>query len=211
MPLLAYFSGTLFISVFGTLYFSIYTAVSEDLNKTNLGGNFAPRHPVWLFLTDQIAHIILIILFTQIAFHTIEPWNRIFPIGIFFNNDLLPFSALTMTQKGLLTLCILILITSFANIFIKISLSSTKLQIMTNEKELKVGRYIGTVERILTVIAIIAGAYEAIAALYASKTAIRFGQTQNDPRFGEYFMLGTSISALFGILAGVLMKNAILK
>jgi hypothetical protein len=82
---------------------------------------------------------------------------------------------------------------------------------MTNEKELKVGRYIGTVERILTVIAIIAGAYEAIAALYASKTAIRFGQTQNDSRFGEYFMLGTSISALFGILAGVLMKNAIFK
>jgi hypothetical protein len=65
-------------------------------------------------------------------------------LWIFFLHKLL-------TQKGLLTLCILILITSFANIFIKLSLSSIKLQIMSNQKQLKVGRYIGTVERILTV------------------------------------------------------------
>lgn len=185
-------------------------AFCEDLNDTNLGGNFIPKHPVWLFLTDQIAHIVLIILVTQIVFQTVEPWNRIFPIGIFFDNDLLSLPALTIKQKSLLILCVLIMITSFANTFIKISLSSIKLQIMSNEKELKIGRYIGTIERILTVAAIIAGAYEAIAALYASKTAIRFGQTQNDPRFGEYFMLGTSISALFGIVAGVFLKMLLL-
>ena len=68
------------------------------------------------------------------------------------------------------------------------------------------GRYIGALERILTVIAIIAGVYEAVAILFASKTAARFGQIQESQEFRDYYILGTLISVLFGILGGIFAR-----
>jgi|GEM_PF-4023402 len=115
-------------------------------------------------------------------------------------------AGLALFQKVLLILCVLIVITSFANIFIRMALFSIKTKFIQDTELVKIGRYIGIVERLLTVIGVIAGAYEALAALYASKTAIRFGQAREDPQFGEYYLLGTSLSALFGITAGMLLK-----
>lgn len=80
------------------------------------------------------------------------------------------------------------------------------MSIIEKKEEIKIGRYIGGAERLLTAAGVIAGAYEAIAALYAAKAAIRFKQAQSDPEFAEYFILGTSMSALFGILTGLALK-----
>lgn len=100
-------------------------------------------------------------------------------------------------------------LTSFTNIIVKLSLNTTKIQMGTSSEELISGRYIGAVERILTIAAIMAGAYEAVAILYASKTAIRFGQIQESAEFRDYYILGTLISALSGVLCGILARFAL--
>lgn len=189
----------------GKIINSAYTFYTFDLNGTGSGIQVNFGYPNWLFWADQFAHLVFISVFTIAAFHTAITWELI-PARELLNNLLpvvKPFSAL---QKTLIFSCILIFITSFANIIIKKSLKATKLQITSSGKELIAGRYIGAFERILTVIAIVAGAYEAIAILFASKTAIRFSQIQGSAEFRDYYILGTLISVFLGVLGGIFAR-----
>lgn len=101
------------------------------------------------------------------------------------------------------------ILTSFTNIFIRIALVSIKpsLQQTTGGFNKKVGRYIGGIERLLTVLAVIAGQYEALVALYGAKAAMRFGAAQSNEEFAEYFLLGTSASALIAIVVGLSLRS----
>lgn len=164
-----------------------------------------------LFIADQTVHLIFIIGYMLYFYNTglrakaivlVRALTGELKLSLFF----------TPTEKLLFIVCVLILITSFANVLIRFLLYAIKIKINidNNEKEvMKIGRYIGAVERMLTVLGVIAGSYEALAALYASKTAIRFGQARDNPEFAEYFILGTSISALIGIVTGLLAKSVL--
>ncbi len=162
-------------------------------------------YPFWLFWADQLVHLALVVIFTLAAFHTAINWEGI--SAEYLINVVLPaikpFSAM---QKILILSCLLIIISSFANIIVKLLLETDKTQISAGSREVIAGRYIGTLERVLTVIAIIGGAYEAVAILFASKTAVRFGQIQSSAEFRDYYISGTLISVLFGILAGILAR-----
>ncbi len=177
-------------------------------NGTGSGNQVLLRYPIWLFLVDQLVHLGLILFFSLTAFFQVITWQLV-PIRVLVNTmpEILPLSIM---QKILILSSIIILVTSFTNIVIKMSLNSTKIQIGTGSKELVAGRYIGAVERILTIVAIVAGAYEAIAILFASKTAIRFSQIQESPEFRDYYIMGTLISALFGVLCGILTRIVVL-
>jgi O-antigen ligase len=61
LPLLAYFSGTLFISVFGTLYFSIYNSSGDQINVMKKEG--------LIFFIDKCTFFLLIIAFVFIPSH----------------------------------------------------------------------------------------------------------------------------------------------
>lgn len=121
---------------------------------------------------------------------------------------------LSDTHKVLLILSMLIVITVSANVLIRSILSSLNIR-MTFRKDLpleaqddgvKTGRYIGGLERMLTVIALLAGSYEGIIALYAAKTAIRFKQASGNIDFEEYYILGTLISLFIGVISGITLK-----
>lgn len=160
---------------------------------------------IFLFLFDQIIHFGIISLMV-FFFHKAEVIKNLSLLIEYLNTDLILSFKPTHGQLILILLSIGIFVTSFSNIFIKISLTSIKMKIIEDKEELKIGRFIGGAERILTAAGVIAGAYEAIAALYAAKAAIRFKQAQSNDDFAEYFILGTSLSAIFGILTGLILK-----
>lgn len=165
--------------------------------------------PLWLLLLDQAIHILLIIIVSYFAFAKL--WFPLLPVGAFVNiNSWFPLLSLTTIQKAIIILCLMIFISKFTNVIIQKILKLTKMEAVDNEKEIKIGRYIGTTERILTVIAIIANTYEAVAILFASKTAIRFGQMDKSQEYRDYYILGTLLSALFGIIIGILIKIILL-
>ncbi|MDA8211591.1 MAG: DUF3307 domain-containing protein [Clostridia bacterium] len=184
-----------------THYYIDLVKVKIQIKLKELGNH---KWDIFLFLLDQIIHFGIISLMV-FFFHKAEVLRNLSLLIEFLNADLILSFKPTHGQLVLILLCIGILVTSFSNIFIKISLTSIKMKIIEDKEEVKIGRFIGGAERLLTAAGVIAGAYEAIAALYAAKTAIRFKQASN-PKFAEYFILGTSISALFGILTGLVLK-----
>jgi hypothetical protein len=67
--------------------------------------------------------------------------------------------------------------------------------------------WIGMIERILILIFILAGHFQAIGFLVAAKSIFRFSETQKEgnPK-AEYFLLGTLVSFLVAILVGMGIK-----
>lgn len=181
-----------------------------DLGKSGLKGKVKDLP---LLLVDQLLHLSAII---------IAVW-RLFPaelgtVTTAMVSDMKLYNSvgrlLSDRHKVLLVLSILIVITVGANVLIRSILSSLNIRmsfrkdspLVVQDDAVKTGRYIGGLERMLTVIALLAGSYEAIIALYAAKTAIRFKQASGNIEFEEYYILGTLISLFIGVLSGITLK-----
>jgi len=63
----------------------------------------------------------------------------------------------------------------------------------------KAGRIIGSLERLIIAIGLVAGSWEVIAAVIALKTVARF-QELDDKKFAEYFLIGSLCSLFWATL-----------
>lgn len=180
-----------------------------DLLKTTLERRISSKTwAYYFFMFDQILHLLIILSFLAI-FYTDGLGKMLLVFADLFNSKGID-SYFDPLQKFGITLCALVLLTSFTNIFIRIALGSIKpLQQTIDNSNIKVGRYIGGIERLLTVLAVIAGQYEVLVALYGAKAAMRFGAAQSNAEFAEYFLLGTSASALIAIVVGVSLRSVL--
>jgi hypothetical protein len=70
------------------------------------------------------------------------------------------------------------------------------------EPHLGAGEVIGILERILTVVLVLAGGLTAVGFAVAAKAAARYPQFKN-PAFAEYFLIGTICSIGLSVLAGL--------
>ncbi len=160
-----------------------------------------------LLIIDQTAHILSISIFIVLLFR-----NDFNDVLANLNSTIIA-DCIRWPQKLIIVVCLLIVVTSVSNTIIRLFLKplkaeTTEKQSESNEeKELKVGRYIGSAERILTVFAVLASSYEVLIALYASKTAIRYPKVKNEESFAEYYFLGTSVSAIIGIIIGLILRT----
>lgn len=75
--------------------------------------------------------------------------------------------------------------------------------------ELKRGRIIGIIERILMYYFVIEGNLTSIGFILAAKSFTRFKEL-DDKNFAEYVLIGTLLSAFLAIAAGILVKKALL-
>lgn len=95
-----------------------------------------------------------------------------------------------------------------ANFFIKNVFKNARIMVPTNGEENQslpnAGRVIGNVERLLTLVFVMLGQYEAIGFLLAAKSLLRFRET--DTVKSEYVLVGTLLSFGMAILVGVGVK-----
>ena len=94
-----------------------------------------------------------------------------------------------------------------ANFFIQNIFKDAKISIPDSGKEQSLpnaGRVIGNVERMLTLVFVMLGQYEAIGFLLAAKSLLRFRET--DTVKSEYVLVGTLLSFGIAILMGVAVK-----
>ena len=94
-----------------------------------------------------------------------------------------------------------------ANFFIQNIFKEAKITIPDNGKEQSLpnaGRVIGNVERMLTLVFVMLGQYEAIGFLLAAKSLLRFREI--DTVKSEYVLVGTLLSFGIAILVGVAVK-----
>jgi hypothetical protein len=164
-----------------------------------------------IFAIDQGIHVTLICLIS----------NRISNTSIISALKCLKYAG--MFQMLIFVIIILILLTTFSNIFIRCFLEPIKGSVQkkstpegdnpeesvpeayVSDKDIRRGRYIGDLERILTFMAICANAYTVLIGIFGTKTAMRFKEFDNRD-FAEYYFIGTSLSALFAIAIGLFCR-----
>lgn len=153
-----------------------------------------------LFFGDQVLHLISIFIAVQ-ALYRFDASHYVNFCYQFVSGTVSVSKSLTFVKKVLLALIYLSLATSVSNVVVKVFLRGLRWDI-----GVKTGRYIGGVERILTISIILVGAWQALTVIYGSKTAIRFEQAKESPDFAEYYILGTSLSALLAVIIAVAAK-----
>ena len=146
------------------------------------------------FFIDQLLHVAVIVaavmLFNKVSTIALPTW--------------LP------ETKVLLWVVAFVFCLRPANFFIQNIFKEAKISIPDSGKEQSLpnaGRVIGNVERMLTLVFVMLGQYEAIGFLLAAKSLLRFRET--DTVKSEYVLVGTLLSFGIAILIGVAVKLVI--
>lgn len=149
------------------------------------------RKGMWSFLLDQSAHIVVLATVTCL-FHIPKEWSFLFLFN--FHTSAAPLFVLAIL------LCM-----KPANILIKLVLAQYQVGASETCKDMKnAGALIGNLERILTIIFVIIGQYEAIGFIVAAKSLLRFKDT--DTAKTEYVLAGTFLSFGIAITCGLIAK-----
>ena len=143
-----------------------------------------------LFFLDQLAHL-------TILFWVANDWS--------FNFD----NQTYLTEKNLLFLLAIVLLTSVTSIVLKVIFSIWKKEIEEISKKdsslENAGKYIGMLERLLVFSFVLLNQWEAIGFLLAAKSVFRFGDLTKakDRQLTEYILIGTLLSFGIAILIGL--------
>ena len=185
------------------LYWSGITVIVISHFLLDLAKSYVTKrnNEAFLFITDQIAHLIVITLVT-IAYHevtSIEKW--------------------ILAPKMILILLMLLLTTKVASIIIKVLVSRWDPALKTHSDTTKnkdeslqnAGTYIGMMERLLIILFIYKGFWEGNGYLLAAKSVFRIGDLTKatEKKETEYILIGTMISFLIAIGIGVVFKYSL--
>ncbi len=143
---------------------------------------------LWSFLLDQAAHVAIL---ATVAFC--------------FNAPKLPIQLVDCSETFSIPLFLLaiLLSTKPANILIKLVLEKYQIGESQSCENIKnAGALIGGLERILTIIFVVIGQYEAIGFIIAAKSILRFKDT--DTAKTEYVLAGTFLSFGIALLCGLM-------
>lgn len=144
------------------------------------------------FFVDQLLHVVVIVAAVML-------YNKVNAIAL---PTCLP------ETNVLLWIVAFVFCLRPANFFIKNVFKDAKITVPTNGEENQslpnAGRVIGNVERLLTLVFVMLGQYEAIGFLLAAKSLLRFRET--DTVKSEYVLVGTLLSFGMAILVGVGVK-----
>ncbi len=151
-----------------------------DAAKARYGGG------LWSFVADQTAHVAVLALVAS----------------SFAVADVLPAQRADVSRACSVpaTLLATLLCMKPANIFIKKVLERYK--VVPSSEDIKdAGALIGNLERILTIIFVLIGHYEAIGFIVAAKSILRFKDT--DTAKAEYVLAGTFLSFGIAVVCGI--------
>ena len=144
------------------------------------------------FFIDQLLHLAVIVMAVVI-------YNNVCEVAL---------PAWLPETKVLLWIVAFVFCLRPANFFIQNIFKEAKIMVPTNGEENQslpnAGHVIGNVERMLTLVFVMLGQYEAIGFLLAAKSLLRFRET--DTVKSEYVLVGTLLSFGIAILVGVAVK-----
>ncbi len=180
---------------------------------------FRFRDTIKSFVVDQVLHIGVIVAVVALWHH----FDLIDIPGV--------FSLPLLDTKVLLYILAFVLITKPSSVFIEKLSQFLKVRMGDVDRPSdenaaprdRIGAWIGYLERILILIFILVGHYEAIGFLIAAKSILRFGEmrtgkdnksntmTPNPKKHSEYVLFGTLLSFTIAVVIGVLVQVTIKK
>lgn len=150
-----------------------------------------------LFLGDQAVHgLVLLVAWALIP---ASAWTTS-PVVLAL--DGLPFQAWTTLTTGAVYVSAFVFAHHGGNAIVRGTLPPRPESEDDDADELAAGRVIGTLERVLVLVLVLAGQWSAIALVVAAKSIARFDKLKKRP-FAEYFLVGTLASVLVAVALGL--------
>lgn len=157
------------------------------------------RNDLWIFLSDQIVHIAIIVVGASIWLSANNNWELPEYLQSFNINHPLRLK----TMAGLL------LALKPANILILLILETCKVNVNPTKDDehgnFHSGELIGWLERGLILLFVILSQYEAIGFLIAAKSILRFNEASKGEEKSEYVLTGTLLSLAIALCLGIIV------
>lgn len=163
-------------------------------NRKSIGED-KPYSNLYLFFADQIVH--LAIIYWAVSMY-------------FCNNGCTPSYLTAFTTNQLLTVAGLLVCIKPTNVLIRSCLSSLDLcnstsqsaeDLARDEGLARAGRWIGAIERIMTMALVMLQQYTAIGFIITAKSVLRYGDSKTGKT--EYVLIGTLLSFGIALLIGI--------
>ena len=151
------------------------------------------------FCIDQLLHIGII---SVASIWVTSQYELTVPSFMGITNSIIGIDAYMLLSYAAIVLSVL----KPTNVFVKRMLVTQKPT--DNEKleeQKRAGAYIGSLERVLSVILLALGQYAAIAIVFTAKSIARFRQLENR-EFAEYYLFGTLLSVVTACMVYGLVK-----
>jgi len=179
--------------------------------------SFRTNNPItnlFLFISDQTLHILIIL----VAFYKFTFVESNYLINIMISQLNIELNIVFINK--LLTGIVILLYLSFGGaIFIRLFIDviyrkvPNYMSIIATDdlkqndpiKEVKVGKFVGILERIILFILLIKGDFSVVGFIIAAKSLTRFKQLENK-NFAEYYLIGTFMSFLLTLIAVLLFQ-----
>ena len=173
----------------------------ENLEHAKLVDGTNKRHDLWVFLTDQILHIAVIVVFVNIWLRANNDWQQFGWLHEFAINHPLRMNTIVAMMLALKP----------ANILILLILGACKVSITPTDNDdhgnFHSGELIGWLERGLMLLFVVMSQYEAIGFLIAAKSILRFNEASSGSEKSEYVLTGTLLSLATALALGILTLN----
>lgn len=159
-----------------------------------------------LFILDQTAHYLVIVLLSIYLANKSGDSN----LNLYWSN-LLGVDYL----KTIIVIISIVMVTKFSGIIISYIIKPFQLKIFrlenNNHDEIKTGRIIGYLERIIILVLFIANLHTIVGFLITAKSILRYGEikTHNDKVMVEYVLIGTLLSFTSGIAIAYLTSESL--
>ena len=173
-----------------------------DWGKLHLTGSGWISDGIIPFLVDQALHVITIVLAVMV--YTQTPWRDISSA----------VQALQPHYTKSLAVLVVYVATVFSGGYIVRYLTKSLLRDLphvadeTPEQLQNAGMYIGWLERILILTAVIMRSPATIGLVLTAKSIVRY-QEMKSGRFAEYFLIGTLLSIVLAILGGIVLLKVL--
>ncbi len=160
--------------------------------------NFIKKYGKYIFFVDQVIHLTILafVSYLEIQSGKICDYNTMI-INI-LNIIEIPIQTLNTLLLQLL------LIHKPINIFIVKMMESYKPDEKKEEGTMKVGRLIGTIERVIILFFLLIQQYSSIGLVLTAKSIARYNKISENQEFAEYYLLGTLLSTICVIIVSLL-------
>lgn len=160
-----------------------------------------------IFLADQFAHVlVLLILSTYLQNRLTQETRNLFWFNVWGN----------VYIKTLVIVVAVILVTKFSSIIISYVIKPFQAKIFkaenNNKDEIKTGRVIGYLERIIILVLFLADLPAVVGFLITAKSILRYAEIKNeiDKVMVEYVLIGTLLSFTIGISIAFITTKVLL-
>lgn len=154
------------------------------------------RKDLYLFIGDQVLHIIVLAVISYLWYSKNPDWEQISWLQHAISNH----------PIGIYSAVALLLLLKPVNILILQILKSCRLDNSDSLEENSIfhaGALIGYTERSLILLFVVLSQYEAIGFLIAAKSILRFTEASSGNVKSEYVLCGTLLSLFFSLISGI--------